>query len=412
MARSIHHLTDRGTKGKLARGLYGDGGGLYLQVSSTGSKSWLFRFKMAGRVRDMGLGSLTDVPLAKARQKAADARELRSEGKDPIIEREAQRAAQRLAEARSVTFQDCAEQLIASKELGWRNAKHRQQWRNTLAAYAYPRLGKIPVADIDTNGVLRVIEPLWRDKTETASRLRGRIEAVLSWAKARGFRTGENPAQWRGHLDQLLPARSKVRRVEHLAALHYRELSTFMARLRAKSGVTPRALEFTILTAGRTGEVVHARWDEIDMTERLWTVPAERMKAGREHRVPLSSRAVAILKEVNAFRVNDFVFPGIKRGRPLSDVALLMLLRGMHPGITTHGFRSTFKDWAAEQTSTPNFVSEAALAHVVANKVEGAYRRGELLEKRRQLMQAWCNFCGSQSVTRSKRSSAATELRA
>jgi integrase len=388
MSRSINQLSNLKVKAAKKKGLYPDGGGLYLQVASSGSKSWIFRFKLAGRARDMGLGALRDVSLADARRKAAEARRLRSD--------DAQRAAQRLEEARSVRFQDCAEQLIASHEAGWRNAKHRQQWRNTLATYAYPVLGKMPVADVDTDRVLRVIQPLWTSKTETASRLRGRIEAVLSWAKARELRTGENPAQWRGHLDQLLPARSKVRRVEHHPALPYRELPAFMSRLRGKDGITPLALEFVILTAARTGEALGARWDEIDLKARMWTVPAERMKAGREHRVPLSPRAIAILNELASFRVNDFVFPGTKRGKSLSDMALLMLLRDLHPGITTHGFRSTFKDWCAEQTNTPNFVSEAALAHIVADKVEAAYRRSELLEKRRTLMEAWARFCEPQ----------------
>ena len=393
MARTINRLSDRSVQAKKAVGFYPDGGGLYLQVNSPSSKSWVFRFKRDSRARDMGIGSLRDVSLAEARRKAAEARRQRAEGKDPIVERDAQRAQERLEQTRSITFQHCAEQLIASHEAGWRNAKHRQQWRNTLASYVYPAFGGVPVGDVSTGLVLQVLEPIWKDKTETASRLRGRIEAVLSWAKARGLRTGENPAQWRGHLDQLLPARSKVRRVVHHPAMPYPALPAFMSRLRARDGVTPRALEFTILTASRTGEVLRARFDEIDEKARLWTVPAARMKAGKEHRVPLSYRAVAIVREMAAQRVGDYVFPGAKRGKSLSDMALLMMLRDLAPGITTHGFRSSFRDWAAEKTNTPSFVAEAALAHVVADKVEAAYRRSELLDRRRKLMEAWSGFC-------------------
>lgn len=393
MARIVNRLTDRVVQAKKARGFYPDGGGLYLQISSETSKSWVFRFKHKGRARDMGLGSLRDVSLAQARRKASEARRQRSEGKDPIIEKAAQRAEDRLTGAGSPAFKECAEQLVTSHEAGWRNAKHRQQWRNTLSTYAYPVLGGIPVAEVNTDLVLRVLEPIWKTKTETASRVRGRIEAVLSWARARGLRSGENPAQWRGHLDHLLPARSKVQRVVHHPALPYEELPTFMSRVRARQGITPRALEFIILTAARTGEALGARFDEFDLKARLWTVPAERMKAHRGHKVPLSTRAVAIVREMAAFGLGEYVFPGANRGKPLSNMALLMLLRGLRSGITTHGFRSSFRDWAAEKTNTPSFVAEAALAHVVADKVEAAYRRTELLERRRELMDAWADHC-------------------
>ena len=393
MARTINRLSDRAVQTKKTKGLYPDGGGLYLQVNSATSKSWVFRFKRDGRARDMGLGSFGDVSLGEARRRAAEARRLRSEGRDPIVERGAQRAQERLTAARSVTFRDCAEQLISSHEAGWKNEKHRQQWRNTLITYAYPVLGAIPVGDVSTDLVLKVLEPIWATKTETASRLRGRIEAVLNWAKAREMRTGENPAQWRGHLDHLLPARSKVRRVVHHPALPYFELPRFIAKLRAREGITPRALEFTILVAARTGEALGAKFDEIDLKTRLWTVPADRMKARREHKVPLPFRAVAIVKEMAKLRLSEFVFPGAKRGKPLSDMALLMLLRDLAPGVTTHGFRSSFRDWAAEKTNTPSFVAEAALAHVVADKVEAAYRRTELLDRRRELMEAWARHC-------------------
>jgi integrase len=396
MVTRINRLTDRtvkALKAKKLKGLHPDGNGLYLQIFTGGGGSWIFRYKFAGRARDMGLGSLPDVSLARAREKAAQARQQRAEGKDPIAERNAQRAQELLAKARSITFQDCAEQLIASHEAGWRNPKHKTQWRNTLSTYAYPILGDISVADVNTDLVKRVLQPIWVAKTATASRVRGRIEAVLSWAKANGLRLGENPAQWRGHLDHLLPARSKVRRVVHHAALPHRGLPVFMAKLRAREGIAPRALEFVILTAARTGEVLGAKFHEIDFEERLWTVPAERMKGGKEHRVPLSPRAVAIVKEMAANRLCDFVFPGARRGRPMSAMTLLMLLRDLHPGVTTHGFRSTFKDWASETTSFPDHLSEMALAHISADKVRAAYARSDLFQKRRDLMEAWANYC-------------------
>jgi integrase len=400
MATRIKRLTDRTVKAlmvKRRKGLHPDGNGLYLQVFSSGSGSWIFRYKVAGRARDMGLGSLTDVSLAKAREKTTQARQQRDEGKDPIVERDAQRAQERLAEARSITFQDCAEQLIASHEAGWRSPKHRIQWRNTLCTYAYPIVGDIPVADVNTDLVMRVLQPIWGVKTETASRVRGRIETVLSWAKARGLRQGENPAQWRGHLDHLLPARSKVRRVVHHPALPYRDVPGFMAKLRAREGIASRALGFVILTAARAGEVLGAKFDEIDLEERLWTVPAARMKGAKEHRVPLTPPALAIVKEMAEIRRSDFVFPGARRNRPMSAMTLLIVLRGLHPGVTTHGFRSSFKDWAAETTSFPDHLSEMALAHVSADKVRAAYARSDLFQKRRELMEAWALHCESPS---------------
>jgi integrase len=408
MAKRVQRLTDRAVRNAKV-GFHADGTGLYLQVTSAAARSWVFRYKMNGRARDMGLGSYPVVTLAAAREKAEDWRRRRREGEDPIEARKAVQSAQRLADVRAIRFQHCAEQLIASQEVGWRNAKHRQQWRNTLATYAYPILGKVPVADVDTGLVLQVLQQrvavgddksvaLWNARPETASRLRGRIEAVLSSAKARGFRTGENPATWRGHLDNLLPPRSKIRRVVHHPALHYRDLPQFMARLRAKDSISARALEFTVLCAARTGEVLGVKFDEIDLEERVWVVPAERMKAGQEHRVPLSSRAAAILREMAAIQLSEYVFPGGKLGKPLSNMALLMLLRDLHPGFTVHGFRSTFKDWAGEATSFPDHLSEMALAHVSADKVRAAYARSDLFQKRRELMEAWALHCEPPSL--------------
>jgi len=376
-------------------GLYGDGGGLYLQVSANGSKSWIFRFKADGRTRYMGLGSLKTISLAKAREAASKCRELRLQGIDPIAQRDGMRAAARLDAVTTMTFDECRDAYIAAHQAGWRNAKHRMQWVNTLDTYVSPVFGKLAIQAVDVARVTQVLEPIWSTKPETASRLRGRIERVLDWAKARGFRAGENPARWRGHLDQLLPARSKVHNVQHHAALPFSELPPFIAALRERAGVAARALEFAILTAARTGEVIGATWDEIDIGRRLWTVPANRMKGHREHRVPLSDHAVALLKEMQGTLLNEFVFS--RHGRkPLSNMALLMMLRRMgRSDVTAHGFRSSFRTWAAERTSFPREVVEAALAHVIGNKVEAAYQRSDLLDKRRELMAEWGEYCAN-----------------
>jgi integrase len=375
-------------------GFHADGGQLYVQVSRTGSKSWLFRFARQGRERWMGLGPYPDVSLAEARQKAFDARRLLRDGLDPIEARRGARMAARLEEARGLTFKDCAERYIAAHEAGWRNAKHRAQWRSTLGTYAYPELGNLSVAAADTALVMKTLEPIWQAKPETAGRVRGRIEAVLDWAKARHYRTGDNPARWRGHLDKLLPARRRLARVKHHAALPWRNLPAFMVELRGQTGTSARALEFAILTAARTGEVLGATWTEIDMGAKAWSVPAERMKGGRTHRVPLCERTVEILDALP--RGGDYVFGGTRARKPLSQMALLMTLRRMkRDDLTVHGFRSTFRDWAAECTSFPREVAEAALAHVIPDKVEAAYRRGDLFERRRQLMEAWSGYCAS-----------------
>jgi integrase len=288
------------------------------------------------------------------------------------------------------TFEDCAKALIASHEASWRNAKHRAQWNSTLATYAYPKIGNLPVSVIDTGLVMKVLQPIWGTKPETAGRVRGRIEAVLNWAKVSGYRDGPNPALWRGHLDQLLPPKTKVRKVVHHAAVPYRDMGTFMPKLRDHASMSAIALEFLILTATRTGETLGALWDEMDLEERMWIIPAERMKADAEHRVPLSVRAIEIVKSMDEIRQGDLVFPGAKQGRPLSDMSLLMLLRRMGYGAyTSHGFRSTFRDWVADQTSFPSEVAEMALAHTISDAVEAAYRRGDLFDKRRKLMAAW-----------------------
>src|SRR5262245_7778210 len=351
MGRTIGRLTALKVDRARRPGMYADGGGLYLRVTQSGTKNWVFRFMLNGRTRWMGMGPLHTVGLTEARSRAAGFRLQRHDGVDPIDARRAERLEGRLNAAKAVTFKECAARYIASHSAGWRNPKHAAQWEATLATYAEPVIGGLSVQAIDTALVHKVLEPIWTRKPETASRVRGRIEAILDWAKVRGYRTGETSARWRGHLDKLLPARSKVRRVEHHAALPYAELPGFLARLREQAGVAARALEFSILTAARTGEVVGARWNEIDFLEKTWTVPATRMKAGRGHRVPLSERALAILEEVRPLRhaEDGFVFPGAKLSRPLSNMAFLMLLRRMGRGdLTVHGFRSTFRDWCAE----------------------------------------------------------------
>jgi integrase len=316
-------------------------------------------------------------------------------GVDPLAAKQDARTAARIEAATVMSFRVCAEAYIAAHQAGWRNPRHRAQWPATLAAYAYPVFGELPAQAIDTGLVLRAIEPIWTTKPETASRVRGRIESVIGWAATKGYRKpGENPARWKGHLENLLPAKSKVRRVEHHAALPYAEIAAFMAELRRQEGVGARGLEFAILTAARTGEVIGARWDEINLAERLWVIPAARTKAGKEHRVPLSDPAMAIVEAMAALRQGDFIFPGGKARRPLNNRALLMTLRRMgRDDLTAHGFRSSFSDWCAERTAYPSEVREMALAHAVGDKVEAAYRRGDLFEKRRDLADAWAAYC-------------------
>jgi integrase len=400
MARTVGKLTALKVSRDLKPGMYADGAGLYLQVTGAGAKSWIFRYSLHGKAREMGVGSLSAVSLANARIKAAECRRLRQDGIDPIEARKTRREQAALDAAKTLTFKEAAESYIASHEAGWRNAKHSSQWTNTLATYAEPVLGKLSIQAIDTNVVLKALQPIWKTKPETASRVRGRIEAILDWAKVRGLRQGENPARWRGHLDHLLPAKAKVRRVKHHAALPYAELPDFITQLRAQEGGAARALEFTILTASRTGETIGAAWDEVNTHDKVWTVPVDRMKAGKEHRVPLSSRALAIVRDHDDVRSSVYVFPGGKPGKPLSNMAMTEVLRRMGRGdITVHGFRSTFRDWAAERTNFPNEVVEMALAHTIGDKTEAAYRRGDLFEKRRRLMADWATYCNTPAAS-------------
>lgn len=378
-------------------GMHLDGDGLYLQVTKAGAKSWVFRFQLNKRRREMGLGPLATVPAKEARRRAAEVRVQVAAGIDPIEERrrlaaeEAERKAQ--AAAHAVTFKKAAEDYIEANRAGWRNAKHAQQWENTLATYVYPVFGDTPVALVTDAQVLEVLTPIWTSKTETAKRIQGRIENILDAAKARKLRSGENPARWRGHLDKLLPKPSKVATVKHHPALPYAEIEQFMPKLRAVDGVSALALEFLILTACRSGEVLKAAWHEVDTDTGVWTIPAERMKAGKVHRVPLSDAALAVLEKAKAIKHTDYIFPSVRTGSAMSDMSLTMLLRRLRPGITAHGFRSTFRDWAAEQTMYPGEMAEMALAHVVGNKVEAAYRRGDMFERRRQMMQDWATWC-------------------
>jgi integrase len=410
---------------KAGPGRYGDGAGLYLLVREPKPRPdedssereplrfWCFRYwapgpgttasqmKRRGRLRELGLGPAvgrTAVSLADARKKARSLYDIVRDGRDPIEERKAKRAALLAQTAKAITFKECAASYIDAHRAGWKNGKHAAQWPATLKTYAEPIIGALAVQAVDTGLVLKVLEPIWNVKPETASRLRGRIESVLDWARVRGHREGENPARWKGHLDNLLPARSKVRRVEHHAALPYAEIGTFMAALRAQEGTAARALEFAILTAARTGEVIGARWSEIDTAEKMWTIPGARMKADREHRVPLSPRAIEIITSLadDDPPPDAFLFPSAKRGKPLSNMAMLMLMRRMgRDDLTSHGFRSTFRDWCAERTSYPSEVAEMALAHAVGDKVEAAYRRGDLFDKRRRLAEEWARFCAT-----------------
>ena len=385
-----------------APGRHADGGGLYLLVKQTGARSWVFRATVGGKVRDVGLGSASGagcVSLALAREMARDKAAQVRAGVIPLSEQRQRTQAAAEAQATKVsqtTFRAAADAYIALHQDGWRNDKHRAQWRSTLKAYAIPHFGEMPIAAIETSHVLAALEPIWREKPETARRVRGRIETILDAAKVRGLRSGENPARWRGHLDHLLPKRSKASQGHH-AALAYAEVPAFMGELREREAVAARALEFAIITAARSGEVLGATWGEVDLAAAIWTIPGERMKAGREHRVPLPARAVEILRAVQPLNVGEEasapLFPAT-RGGPLSSMAMAMLLRRMAQPVTAHGFRSSFRDWAAEQTAFPFEVAEMALAHTVGNKVEAAYRRGDMFEKRRKLANAWASYCG------------------
>jgi integrase len=387
MARQPKRLTARSVATMTKPGRHADGGNLYLTISKTGagvSRRWTFLYSLAGKQREAGFGPAATVTLVEAREKAAGYRSMLAKGVDPL---DAKKAGQEAAAARK-TFGQCADELIKSKRREWRSEVHAGQWRTTIDSYCGPIMDA-PIDEIDTQAVLGVLQPLWQRIPETASRLRGRIEAVLDYGKANGLRTGENPAAWRGHLALILPKRGKLTRGHH-AAMNYRDIPAFVAKLRERESIPVAALEFLILTAARLGEALGATWDEFDRDAKVWTIPAGRMKAAKEHRVPLSTSAMAIIGRMASIRTGDLVFPGQRRCRPLSKAALAVL---MPSGATAHGFRSGFRDWCGEETNFPRELAEAALAHSAGDATERAYRRGDALEKRRGLMEAWASFC-------------------
>ena len=394
MARLIEKLTPLGVSKKQTPGHYGDGGGLWLQISKFKSKNWVFRYTLHGTRREMGLGATHTVSLAEARQKAKECRLTLLDGKDPIEVRETTTLAEALRRAKMMTFDQCAAAYIEAHRTSWKNVKHISQWENTIQVYASPVIGKLPVTSVDTDLVVKILNPIWQTKTETATRLRGRIESVLDWATTSKFRQGDNPARWRGHLENLLSSPNKIAKVKHHPALPWQELGKFMVDLREREGVAARAVELAILTATRSGEVRNAKWAEFDAG--LWVIPAARMKMGREHRIPLPTAAVELLGKMP--RLGDLVFPGTKQNKPLSDMSLTAVLRRMERNdITVHGFRSSFRDWCSESVanSFPREVCEHALAHSLPDKIEAAYRRGDLIEKRALLMQAWSDYCAT-----------------
>ena len=383
-------------------GMHADGGGLYLQVANGGGRSWIFRYQLNGRRREMGLGSAADLSVTKARALAEEFKARTKKGRDPLQEKKAAEAQAAVTAAEDTkrevlagkTFSTVAVEYIRAHEAGWRNAKHAQQWTNTLRTYVYPLIGDLPISEVTTDHVLEILEPLWSAKPETATRVRSRLELVIAYAKARKWFQGTNPAVWRGHISALLPSPSKIREVRHHPALAWTDMADFMVRLRAMPGTGARALEFVILTCVRSGEGRGATWPEINLATKVWTVPGKRMKAGKEHRVPLSNAAVTLLEKLPRIRGENLLFPGARSNRPLSDMSLSAVLKRMKTTeVTVHGFRSTFRDWAAETTLHHPDLVEMALAHTIANKVEAAYRRGDMLDKRRVLMDDWADWC-------------------
>lgn len=384
-------LTAAQVKHTIKPGNYLDGEGLRLQVTKSGSKTWILRFQLNNKTREMGLGSVKSVTLKAARDKAGDARKLLEAGIDPIAHRHALK--QSVADNNEWTFDKCATAYIDSHSQGWSNEKHIAQWRNTIEQYCSPVFGNLPVSQVNTALVMQVIEPIWETRTETASRVRGRIENILAWAIARKYRDAPNPALWRGHIDTMLPKPTKVQTVRHHPAMPYTDVPAFMSVLQPKDSTTAKAMQFTILTAVRTVEVIGAHWNEIDLSAEVWTIPAERMKSKLEHRVPLSRQALALLNSLST--TQGWLFPSFQYGKHIGNNAMLKFLKKdmQHPTLTVHGFRSSFRDWCAEQTNYPREIAEAALAHTLKDKTEAAYQRADLLEKRRKLMQSWGDYC-------------------
>ena len=402
MARLIQQLTEAKIRTLTKIGFHPDGAGLYMQIRSGGARSWIYRFTLNGRTRDQGLGRLADVSLVKAREKASAARALVDDGIDPIEHTRAQAIIPAPPKRRSSpTFEEVAESYMADRLKRLRSEIHRHQWRQTLRDYAYPIIGAMGVDVVTTNDVLAVLKPIWESKCETAARLRGRIERILARATVEGYRSGANPATWRGHLQEALPPRSEVQPVKHFRAMDYQDVPAFMAELGQIDTVAAASLRFLILTAARTGEVIGARWNEVDWNEKTWTVPAARAKTGRNHVVPLSTGAVAVLRGVEPLQGSgdDFIFPG-RKGAAQSCMTLLSLLqRRMKRAVTAHGFRSSFRDWCGDAAGVPRDLAEASLAHVIKDQVERAYRRKTAIERRRAVMQQWCDYCLPPSTT-------------
>lgn len=394
MPKRARELSAVETKRLTVPGRHAVGGvsGLLLYVRPGGARSWILRTMVGGKRRDIGLGRYPDVPLGGARERARGALEQIHQGADPVERRAAARSALAAARASRITFDEAARKCVAAKAHEFRNKKHAAQWATTLHTYASPVIGSLPVAEVELSHIVTILEPIWTTKTETATRLRQRIEAVLAWATVGGYRQGENPARWKGHLDAVLPKPRKVKKVRHHKAIQWQEVGRFVAELRHREGISARALEFLILTAARSGEVRGATWDEIDLDRRLWTIPANRIKAGKEHRVPLSDEALTLLKALPHVHGCNYVFPA-PRGGALSDMSLSAVMKRMGADAVPHGFRSTFRDWCAENTAYPREVCEMALAHAIPDKVEAAYRRGDLMAKRTRLMNEWARFC-------------------
>ena len=393
MARQINKLSDRQVKAEKRPGRFADGNGLYLQVSQSGAKSWLFRFMQDGRSREMGLGSTNAVSLAEARTTAIECKRLLRDGIDPINDRKERLFKTKAEKKDALTFKHCAKEYLKAHSASWKSDRHAEIWASSVKRYAEPVIGEMPINLVDHGHIMRVLDPIWRTKTETAKKLRGRLESILDWATVQDYRKGENPARWKGHLDKLLPKPSEVSKVKHFPALPYQEINAFMDELRQREAPSALALRLIILTATRSGELRGAVWPEFNLANATWTIPAERMKAGKEHTVPLCPEAVSILEALPRMANTDHLFTGAKSGKPLSDVVFKKLMERMNRvGITTHGFRSTFRDWAAEQTSFPREVIENALAHRLKDKAEAAYFRSNLLNKRRELMNKWGKY--------------------
>lgn len=404
MKHQLHKLTALAVSKMTKPGLHNDGGGLYLQIKINGSghvrRSWIFRYKFQKKADMMGLGPLHTISLSAAREQAALCRKLLFDGINPRVHRDQKRAEDQLEQANQKTFKECATQYIEDNKAGWKNAKHTKQWSATLETYAYGIIGDMVVAQITTHMIVDILLPIWIEKASTANRLRGRIETVLDWAKVMGYRSGDNPAIWKGHLDKILPARSKVKKVVHHPAMPYKEIPEFFTQTKIRDGVSIRALEFAILNASRASEILAATWQEINFEEKLWIIPAHRMKSAREHRIPLTEEAIKLLQSLPGYKIQEdirkdmYIFPSKQKGKSLSNMSMTTVLRRMNKGeYTQHGFRSSFRDWAAEVVHYPREVIEHALAHKLADEVEAAYQRGDLLEKRRQLMADWANYC-------------------